>query len=98
MYFSRLVVFYSQDVAYVLSLSCPEGRREENEAEFETFIDGIEIDKTPGELAPGRRSSQLGRRGRLAGAAFVQGELHYSGFWPFSVSAGDEAGFESVIS
>ncbi len=43
--FNRLVVVYSRDLAYVLSLSCPESRASENEADFEALVRGLVIKK-----------------------------------------------------
>jgi len=43
--FNRLVVFYSRDLAYILSLTCPESRREENTADFEALVRGLVIKK-----------------------------------------------------
>jgi hypothetical protein len=48
--FNRLVVFYSRDLAYVLSLTCPESRREENAADFEALVRGLVIKKNRKEL------------------------------------------------
>lgn len=48
--YNRLVVFYSRDLAYVLSLTCPEGRQNDNEAEFEAFVRGLVIKKARNDL------------------------------------------------
>jgi hypothetical protein len=49
--FNRLVVFYSRDLAYVLSLSCPEDRVEENRADFEALVRGLVIRKSRNDLS-----------------------------------------------
>jgi hypothetical protein len=49
--FNRLVVYYSRDLAYVLSLTCPESRREENESDFEALVRGLVIKKSRKELS-----------------------------------------------
>jgi hypothetical protein len=43
--FNRLAVVYSRDLAYVLSLSCPENRAEENAADFEALVRGLVVKK-----------------------------------------------------
>ncbi len=43
--FNRLLVVYSRDLAYVLSLTCPESRAPENEADFEALARGLVIKK-----------------------------------------------------
>ncbi len=43
--FNRLVIVYSRDLAYVLSLTCPETRSRENEAEFEALVRGLVLRK-----------------------------------------------------
>jgi hypothetical protein len=48
--FNRLVVVYSRDLAYVLSLSCPESRAEENAADFETLVRGLVVKKSKKDL------------------------------------------------
>jgi hypothetical protein len=48
--FNRLVVFYSRDLGYVLSLTCPESRREENTADFEALVRGLVIRKSRKDL------------------------------------------------
>jgi hypothetical protein len=48
--FTRLVVVYSRDLAYVLSLSCPENRAEENAADFEALVRGLVVKKSKKDL------------------------------------------------
>lgn len=48
--FNRLVVVYSRDLAYVLSLSCPESRTQENEADFEALVRGLVVKKSRKDL------------------------------------------------
>ena len=43
--YNRLVIVYSRDLAYVLSLSCPENRAQENEADFEALVRGLVLKK-----------------------------------------------------
>jgi hypothetical protein len=43
--FNRLAVVYSRDLAYVLSLSCPESRVDENAADFEALVRGLVVKK-----------------------------------------------------
>jgi len=43
--YNRLVIVYSRDLAYVLSLSCPENRAQENEADFEALVRGLVVKK-----------------------------------------------------
>ncbi len=49
--FNRLVIVYSRDLAYVLSLTCPESRVQENEAEFEALVRGLVVKKSRKELS-----------------------------------------------
>jgi len=51
-FFYRAVVFYSRDLVYVLNMSCPEEKLEENEAEFEGLIQGFIIKKTRKDITP----------------------------------------------
>jgi hypothetical protein len=51
-FFYRVVVFYSRDLAYALSMSCPEEKLEENETEFEGLIQGLVIKKTRKDITP----------------------------------------------
>lgn len=48
--FNRLIVFFSRDLAYVLSLSSPEERAEENRVDFEALVRGLVIRKSRSEL------------------------------------------------
>jgi hypothetical protein len=49
--FSRLAVVYSRDLAYVLSLTCPESRVSENDADFEAIVRGLVIKKSRKDLS-----------------------------------------------
>jgi hypothetical protein len=48
--YNRLVVVYSRDLAYVLSLTCPESRAAENEADFEALVRGLVVKKSRNDL------------------------------------------------
>jgi hypothetical protein len=48
--YNRLVVVYSRDLAYVLSLTCPESRMAENENDFEAMTRGLVIKKSRSDL------------------------------------------------
>jgi len=48
--YNRLVIVYSRDLAYVLSLTCPESRVAENESDFEALIRGLVIRKSRNDL------------------------------------------------
>ena len=48
--YNRLVVVYSRDLAYVLSLTCPESRVAENENDFEALTRGLVIKKSRNDL------------------------------------------------
>lgn len=48
--YHRLVIVYSRDLAYVLSLSCPRSRAAENESDFETLTRGLVIKKSRNDL------------------------------------------------
>jgi hypothetical protein len=48
--FNRLVIVYSRDLAYVLSLTCPEKRLQENEADFEALVRGLVLKRSRKEL------------------------------------------------
>jgi len=48
--YNRLVVFYSRDLAYVLSLTCPESRAAENEGDFDALVRGLVIKKPRNDL------------------------------------------------
>ena len=43
--YNRLVVVYSQDLAYVLSLTCPESRLSDNQVDFDALTRGLVIRK-----------------------------------------------------
>jgi hypothetical protein len=49
--FNRLVVVYSRDLAYVLSLTCPESRTGENEGDFEALVRGLVVKKSRRDLS-----------------------------------------------
>lgn len=49
--YNRLVVVYSRDLAYVLSLTCPEARVPENESDFDALARGLVIKKSRNDLA-----------------------------------------------
>ena len=49
--FNRLVIVYSRDLAYVLSLTCPESRTQENEADFEALVRGLVVKKSRKDLS-----------------------------------------------
>lgn len=48
--YNRLVVVYSQDLAYVLSMTCPESRLSDNQADFDALARGLVIRKTRKQL------------------------------------------------
>jgi hypothetical protein len=48
--FNRLVIVYSRDLAYVLSLTCPESRTQENEGDFEALVRGLVVKKSRKDL------------------------------------------------
>lgn len=48
--YNRLVIVYSRDLAYVLSLTCPESRLAENEADFDALVRGLVIKKSRNDL------------------------------------------------
>jgi hypothetical protein len=48
--FNRLVIVYSRDLAYVLSLTCPESRARENETDFEALVRGLVLKKSRKDL------------------------------------------------
>jgi hypothetical protein len=48
--FNRIVIVYSRDLAYVLSLSCPESRLPDNEADFEALVRGLVVMKPKKDL------------------------------------------------
>jgi hypothetical protein len=48
--YNRLVVVYSRDLAYVLSLACPESREADNATDFEALVRGLVIKKSRKDL------------------------------------------------
>jgi hypothetical protein len=48
--FNRLVIVYSRDLAYVLSLTCPKSRAQENETDFEALVRGLVLKKSRKDL------------------------------------------------
>ena len=48
--YNRLLVVYSRDLAYVLSLTCPKSRVAENESDFEALTRGLVIKKSRNDL------------------------------------------------
>lgn len=50
-HYNRLVVYYSRDLAYVLRLSCPEARLEDNASDFEALVRGLVIRKSRRDLS-----------------------------------------------
>ncbi len=50
--YNRLVVVYSRDLVYVLSLTCPEARSEDNAGDFDALVRGLVIRKSRNELTP----------------------------------------------
>jgi len=50
--YNRIVAYYSQDLAYVMSLACPESRLAENEDDFDALVRGLVIKKMESELTP----------------------------------------------
>jgi hypothetical protein len=50
-FFNRLVIVYSRDLAYVLSLTCPESRIQENEGDFEALVRGLVVKKSRKDLS-----------------------------------------------
>ena len=50
--FNRLVSFYSKDMIYTLSMSCPEARLAETDPDFEAFVLGLQIKKSRDEVVP----------------------------------------------
>ncbi len=49
--YNRLVIVYSRDLAYVLSLTCPESRVAENESDFDALSRGLAIKKSRNDLS-----------------------------------------------
>ena len=50
--YNRIVAYYSKDLAYLLSLACPEARLAENQDDFDGLARGLVIKKARGELTP----------------------------------------------
>ena len=50
--YHRIVAYYSKDLAYLLSLACPETRLAENQDDFDSLARGLIIKKVRGELTP----------------------------------------------
>ena len=50
--YHRIVAYYSKDLAYLLSLACPETRLAENQDDFDWLARGLVIKKARGELTP----------------------------------------------
>ncbi len=50
--YNRIVAYYSKDLAYLLSLVCPEARLAENQDDFDGLARGLVIKKARGELTP----------------------------------------------
>lgn len=50
--YNQLVVFYSRDLVYVLSLSCPEEYLDRNEADFAALTRGVVIERSKSDLTP----------------------------------------------
>jgi hypothetical protein len=57
--YTRLVVYYSRDLAYLLTLISPAERLADNEPDFETLLDGLSISKPREELTPFRGTSAM---------------------------------------
>ena len=51
-YFNRMVIYYSRDLAYVLSLSCPEVSQEQCQGDFDALVKGLVIKKVRKEITP----------------------------------------------
>lgn len=51
-YFNRMVIYYSRDLAYVLSLSCPQSSQEESRADFDALVKGLVIKKVRKDITP----------------------------------------------
>lgn len=48
--YNRLVIVYSRDLAFVLSLTCPEARTQENEGDFDALVRGLVLKKSRKDL------------------------------------------------
>lgn len=51
-YFNRMVIYYSRDLAYVLSLSCPQSSQEQSRADFDSLVKGLVIKKVRKDITP----------------------------------------------
>ncbi len=51
-YYHRMVVYYSRDLAYVLSLSCPDAQLASCEEDFEALVRGLVIKKVRKDITP----------------------------------------------
>jgi hypothetical protein len=51
-YYNRMVIYYSRDLAYVLSLSCPQEAVEQSEADFDALVRGLVIKKVRKDITP----------------------------------------------
>jgi len=51
-YFNRMVIYYSRDLAFVLSLSCPEVSQEQCRGDFDALVKGLVIKKVRKEITP----------------------------------------------
>jgi hypothetical protein len=50
--YNRIVAYFSEDLAYVLSLACPEPRLDENQEDFDALVRGLVIKKAQSQLTP----------------------------------------------
>jgi len=50
--YNRIVAYYSEDLAYVLSLACPESRLADNRDDFDALVRGLVIKKAQSQLTP----------------------------------------------
>lgn len=51
-YYTRMVVYYSRDLAYVLSLTCLQDALEQNEEDFDALVSGLVIKKVRKDITP----------------------------------------------
>ena len=51
-FFNQMVVYYSRDMAYVLSMSCGQDSLEQNETDFENLVKGVVIKKVRKDISP----------------------------------------------
>ncbi len=51
-YFNRMVIYYSRDLAYVLSLSCPQVSQEQCQGYFDSLVKGLIIKKARKDIIP----------------------------------------------